>query len=87
MLDYEEINPFLFSYVNLDVPGKVIIKVKNETVELRYDKKKLKATIETIELEEKKLSKVWGDAIYRLSLNAKMLETEGNYKYSIRKVK
>ncbi|MDN3663989.1 heparinase II/III family protein [Algibacter miyuki] len=86
-IEPNQINFMTWGDVNLDVPGKVIIKVKNETVELRYDKKKLKATIETIELEEKKLSQVWGDAIYRLSLNAKMLETEGNYQYSIRKVK
>lgn len=71
--------------VNLDVPGKVIIKVKNETVELTYDKKQFQAKIETIELEERKLSNVWGTKIYRLSLDAKTVEMSGEYQYSFQK--
>jgi hypothetical protein len=73
--------------VNLDVPGKVIIKVQNETVELQYNEKKWQATIETIKLEEEKLSRVWGDTIYRLSLNAKAVEMLGEYQFRIRKLK
>jgi hypothetical protein len=82
-----QINFMTWGDVNLDVPGKVIIKVQNETVELLYNEKKLQATIETIKLEEEKLSRVWGDTIYRLSLNAKAVEMSGEYQFRIRKLK
>ncbi len=81
-----QLNFMTRGYVNLEVPGKVIIKVEDETVELTYNAEALEATLEPIELNEKKLTHVWGITIYRLSLIAKSLELSGEYEIKIQKL-
>jgi len=81
-----QINFMTWGDVNLEVPGKVIIKVQNEAIELIYDKKCFQARIDTIKLDEPKLSHVWGSEIYRLSLNAKDYKVSGKYQYRIQKM-
>ena len=41
------------------------------------------AEIETVPLPDKRLSNVWGDEIYRLTLKAKKMEMKGKYKFRI----
>lgn len=81
-----EINFMTWGNVNIDSPGKVIIKVQNETIELTFDKKYFQAKIDTIKLDEAKLTRVWGKEIYRLSLHAKDLKMSGEYQYRIQKM-
>ena len=82
-----QINFMTWGDVNLETPGKVIIQVKEKTVELLYDEEQFDPLIEPIELKEKKLSGVWGDTIYRLSLRSKSLEKSGEYEFSIQTVR
>ena len=81
-----KINFMTWGDISLKTSGKVIIKVNEEIVELVYNKEQLKATLEPIELKEKKLSRVWGDTIYRLSFIAKSLSKEGEYIFRIKNI-
>jgi len=43
--------------------------------------------IETITLDDTRLSDVWGKQIYRLTFKAKNMVKKGNYTFTIQKVK
>lgn len=43
-----------------------------------------KATLETIELPDTRLSNVWGKQIYRVSLTDTQKKTEGSYKFIVK---
>lgn len=81
-----QINFMTWGDVNIDEPGKAIIQVQNETIELAYDKKLFQVSIDTIKLDEQKLTHVWGNQIFRLSLNAKDLKMSSKYQYVIKKL-
>jgi len=86
-IEPNQINFMTWGEVNIERSGKVIFKVQDETVQLNYDSNLLKPSIETIYLDEKKLSGVWGATIYRLTLTAKSLRKEGEYTFQIKKTK
>ncbi|SEQ77137.1 Heparinase II/III-like protein [Hyunsoonleella jejuensis] len=86
-IEPNQLNFMIWGEVNIETPGKVIIKVEEETVELIYNANLLRPSIETIQLNEKKLSGVWSDTIYRLSFNALTLQKEGEYTFQIIKAK
>jgi len=52
---------------------------------LKYNDSDFEEEVETIQLTDRKLSNVWGDTLYRVSLNAKELKTKGKYKFQIYK--
>ncbi len=81
-----QVNFMTWGKVDISVPGKILIEVQGEKVALEYDKKMFAPSIETVKLDDKRLSNVWGKEIYRISLLAKNLEKEGNYKFEIIKL-
>lgn len=78
-----QINFLTWGKVDMSKPGIVTIEVKGEKAVLTYDKAVFTVTIETIKLSDKKLSDVWGDEIYRVSLNARKQISAGTYNYKI----
>ena len=82
-----QVNFLTWGNVDLSVPGAITIVVNNEKVRLTYDKNMFKPAIETIKLDDPRLSNVWGKEIYRISLNATKISTSGTYTYSISKIK
>lgn len=82
-----QINFLTWGKVDISVPGAVTIEVNNEKVRLAYDKNTFDPAIETIRLEDPRLSDVWGGEIYRVSLNAKKLSLSGSYTYTITTIK
>lgn len=60
-------------------PGKVILQKNGQTLTISYDTGELAPSVEKIPLDDKKLSKVWGDSLYRLSLTGKKMPQEGSY--------
>ena len=64
-------------------PGIVTIKVGGRTMKLLYDKRQLAASLQTIQLDDKKLSRVWGDKLCRITLMAKAATTTGSYNYTL----
>jgi hypothetical protein len=69
--------------VDLSVPGEVTICVDKEKVRLSYDKNAFTPSLETIPLDDPRLSNIWGKAIYRLSLQALDTALTGTYTYTI----
>ncbi|WP_294473351.1 hypothetical protein [uncultured Bacteroides sp.] len=51
---------------------------------LMYEPSRFELQVEPIELTNPRLSKVWGDKIYRLSFKAKQQVKKGNYSFTIK---
>lgn len=84
---FNQINFLTWGKIDLSTPGEVIVEVNNEKVILSYDKNTFSAHMEAIELADPRLSNVWGDEIYRISLNAQTLPKSGTYTYTIKSIK
>lgn len=82
-----QINFLTWGKVDLSVPGAVTIEVNNEKARLTYDKNAFTPAVETILLDDPRLSSVWGEQIYRVSLNAKQMPLSGSYTYTITTIK
>ncbi|MDR2955477.1 MAG: heparinase II/III-family protein [Prevotella sp.] len=65
------------------VKGIVTITVNGKTVSLKYDPKKFEASVENVEIDDKRLTNVWGERVQRISLKALSTERSGSYKYKI----
>lgn len=81
-----QINFMTWGNVDASVPGVVNVEVRGKKMRLKYDAKAFKAEVETIKLNDKKLSDVWGDEVYRISLKATKLQKNGKYNYTITKL-
>lgn len=67
--------------------GKISISVKGVKAILSYNASVFDYNIETITLDDTRLSDVWGKQIYRLTFKAKNMVKKGNYTFTIQKVK
>ncbi|HNX89380.1 MAG TPA: heparinase II/III family protein [Paludibacteraceae bacterium] len=67
--------------------GKLLVDAGNRKMELQYDKNQFTSRTDTIALSDVRLSKVWGNEIYRFTLTSKSKNKTGTYKYIIRKMK
>ena len=67
--------------------GKISISVKGVKAILSYNASVFDYNIETITLDDTRLSNVWGKQIYRLTFKAKNMVKKGNYTFTIQKVK
>ena len=63
--------------------GVVRIDVDGKKATLLYDKKIFDPMLETIQLPDVRLSRVWGDEIYRLTLKAKKKAMRGEYLFKV----
>jgi hypothetical protein len=81
-----QVNFMTWGKVDISQAGIVTIEVKGEKAALKYDKNQFDISIETIKLDDTRLSSVWGPEIYRLSLTAKKQQTQGKYSFTISKL-
>ena len=72
--------------VDAATPGKVTIEVNGQKALLEYSPAMFEATLEPVQLTDPRLSNVWGETIYRLSLKAKQLKTNATYLYTIKQL-
>lgn len=72
--------------VDASVSGKVSIEVNGQKAVLEYNPSQLEAGIETVTLTDPRLSGVWGEQIYRVTLTAKALTQNGTYSYTIKQL-
>lgn len=79
-----QLNFMTWGEVNISQPGIITISIKNKTYQLLYDKNSFEPLLEKIELDDTKLSNVWGDQVFRISLNAKKTGNRGTYKIIIK---
>lgn len=80
-----QINFLTWGDINIDTLGEVNIDVNGQKMVLKYDKGNFTPSIETITLNDTRLSNVWGEKIYRVSLNAKNITKKGKYSFVIKK--
>lgn len=78
-----QVNFLVWGDIDISKAGKVIVKVGEEQTTLEYPAN-FKATLETIELPDTRLSNVWGKQIYRIVLTDSQKKLEGNYKFIIK---
>jgi hypothetical protein len=67
--------------------GKIEIEADRNILQMTFDDYIFETTIETIHLDDIRLSKVWGNEIYRLTLREKKTQSKGNYKFVVSIVK
>jgi hypothetical protein len=79
------VNFMTWGDVRKESDGKISITVDGVKTQLTYDPKVLDYSIETIPLDDVRLTQVWGDKIYRMSFTAKKLSKTGKYAFTIRK--
>ena len=73
----------LWGSIDVSQAGKVSISNQENTLFFEYDKSLFRVELEDIELDDPRLTKVWGDKIYRLILIPKESSIKGKYKYKI----
>ena len=70
----------------LAAPGLVRLKHGDAAVTLNYDPKVFEASVEKVVIDDVRLSRVWGDALYRLTLKALKTTPKGKYKINVKPV-
>ncbi len=80
-----QLNFLTWGKPDISNPGNVRIEKNGSKVQLKYDAATFDAHVETITLDDPRLSNVWGAEIYRLSLTAKKNRLKGKYKFAINK--
>ncbi len=78
-----QVNFLTWGKVDTSKAGVITIEVKGEKAALKYDKNLFDVSIETITLDDPRLSNVWGPEIYRLSLTAKQQTLKGKYTFVV----
>ena len=69
---------------NLSTPGEAKLEKEGHSLTLYYNASQFTASIEEIKLDDKRLSGVWGDRIYRLVLTANKQGLKGAYQFRIK---
>lgn len=78
-----QLNFLTWGKPDVSVPGIVILEKEGVKLRIAYDAAQFEPSVETVSLTDKRLSDVWGNEIYRLSLNAKKQQLSGKYKINI----
>lgn len=78
-----QINFLTWGKVDVSVPGRIMIEAQEQKVIMEYPRTFM-AFLETVELADSRLSKVWGKQIYRIVLKDKEVRTTGSYKFVIK---
>ena len=77
-----QVNFLTWGEVDVSVPGVVTVEVR-----MTYNKSTFTPTVETIRLDDPRLSNVWGEQVCRISLNANKQPLSGSYTYTITTIK
>lgn len=79
-----QLNFMTWGGVNISQPGVITITIKDKTYQLLYDKNSFDPALKKLELDDTKLSNVWGNQVFRITLNAKKTGNRGIYKIIIK---
>jgi len=80
-----QLNFLTWGKPEISVPGIIFIEKENVKLKLIYNASQFEPLIEKIILTDGRLSDVWGEQIYRLSLIARQKQLSGKYRISISK--
>ena len=82
-----QVNFLTWGDVDISTPGIVKISVDGQKAILEYEKNKFEVNKDIIKLKDPRLSNVWGNEIYRITLMSKRMEKNGSYTYIIKPAK
>jgi hypothetical protein len=82
-LNPNQVNFMTLVSPDITTPGVVKLLIDGEQVNLTYDSNLFKASAEPIKQTDSRLSAVWGDNLYRLTLNALTLQKKGKYRFTV----
>jgi hypothetical protein len=80
-----QLNFLTWSKPGITSPGTVTLINDGITLKIRYDASQFNPVVETMTINDSKLSHVWGNQVYRLSLNAKKKQLSAKYKLILTK--
>lgn len=78
-----EINFLTWPEPDISTKGKIHLTKDNASVTLSYDPSLFTPSVQTIEQDDPRLSKIWGPALYRLTLKANTLGQKGEYTFTL----
>ena len=78
-----QVNFLTWAKPDISVPGMVILEKDGTTLKMIYNADQFTPDVKGIPLTDKRLSNVWGEQIYRLSLNARKMQLQGKYVFTI----
>ncbi len=81
-----QLNFLTWAKPDVSTSGTVILEKEGVKLKLTYDTSLFEPSVETVSLSDKRLSNVWGNEIYRLTLSAKRSQRAGKYIVSIAKL-
>src|SRR5690606_24626399 len=67
----------------IEAEGRVVLTVEDEKLAFEFEPNQFALHVEAIPQDDPRLSNVWGDSIYRLSLTAKKERRQGKYRFQI----
>ncbi len=82
--ELNQVNFMTLPKPEISSPGTIILKAGGQEIQLLYNSRQFQAEVETIPLTDARLSRSWGDTVYRLKLLARENELKGNYKFSFK---
>ena len=74
-----QLNFMTWGNVDISEKGRIKLHINKVKATLSYDANVFKPTVEAVELTDQRLSKVWGDRIYRITLTANDQALSGQY--------
>jgi hypothetical protein len=81
----QQVNFLTWAQPALNKPGEVRLEKEGQKIIMQYDASLFEAAVETIPQTDPRLTRVWGNALYRLVLTAKKQTLNGRYKFVISK--
>jgi hypothetical protein len=80
-----QVNFLTWAKPDISVPGMVILEKDGTALKMIYNADQFTPDVKGIPLTDTRLSNVWGEQIYRLSLNARKMQLQGKYVFTIHK--
>ena len=78
-----QLNFMTWGNVDISEKGRIKLHINKVKATLSYDANVFKPTVEAVELTDQRLSKVWGDRIYRITLTANDQALSGQYRCTV----
>ena len=78
-----QLNFLTWAKPDITTSGVILLDKEGQKLKMLYDARQFEPVVETILLNDKRLSNVWGEQVFRLSLNAKKMQLSGTYKINI----
>lgn len=78
-----QVNFMTWAQPDITSPGIIRLEKEGVPVLLQYDAKLLKPTVDTIPQTDLRLSRVWGEAVYRITFTAQKQALKGRYRFVV----